>query len=164
MLCFPYNCATTHRYESDQLKPERLPDLAPQDCARFVRSSEVNSGLVEVRFDGLVARIEARHQSSLAAICRSGALSRLVRSLFARAAGRDITTVQLPRTAQRVTGSLPKPMLLTGTLLCAKIAFCINVHEDYELRDWSKRLGVTPERLKELVKDHGPIAGNIRKL
>ena len=40
----------------------------------------------------------------------------------------------------------------------------INVHEDYELRDWSKRLGVTPERLKELVKDHGPIAANIRTL
>jgi hypothetical protein len=55
-------------------------------------------------------------------------------------------------------------MLLTGTLLCAEIAFCINVHEDYELRDWSKRLGVTPERLKELVKDHGPIAANIRTL
>ena len=39
----------------------------------------------------------------------------------------------------------------------------INVHEEYELRDWSKRLGVTPERLKELVKEHGPIAANIRK-
>ena len=39
----------------------------------------------------------------------------------------------------------------------------INVHEEYELRDWSKRLGVRPERLKELVKEHGPIAANIRK-
>ena len=39
----------------------------------------------------------------------------------------------------------------------------INVHEDYELRDWSKQLGVTPERLKELVKEHGPIAANIRR-
>jgi hypothetical protein len=37
----------------------------------------------------------------------------------------------------------------------------INVHEDYELRDWSKRLRVTPERLKELVKEHGPIGANI---
>ena len=39
----------------------------------------------------------------------------------------------------------------------------INVHEDYELRDWSKQLGVTPERLKELIKEHGPIAANIRR-
>jgi len=39
----------------------------------------------------------------------------------------------------------------------------INVHEEYELRDWSRRLGVTPDRLKELVKEHGPIAANIRK-
>jgi hypothetical protein len=39
----------------------------------------------------------------------------------------------------------------------------INVNEDYELRDWSKRLGVTPERLKELVKKHGPMAADIRK-
>jgi len=40
----------------------------------------------------------------------------------------------------------------------------INVHEDYELRDWSKRLGVTSERLKELVKQHGPMAADIRKV
>ncbi len=39
----------------------------------------------------------------------------------------------------------------------------INVHEDYELRDWSKRLGVTSERLKELVKQHGTMAADIRK-
>jgi hypothetical protein len=39
----------------------------------------------------------------------------------------------------------------------------INVHEDYELRDWSNRLGVSPERLKELVKKHGPMAADIRK-
>jgi hypothetical protein len=25
----------------------------------------------------------------------------------------------------------------------------INIHEEYELRDWSKRLGVTPEELKK---------------
>jgi plasmid maintenance system antidote protein VapI len=36
-------------------------------------------------------------------------------------------------------------------------------HTQLSLRDWSKRLGVTPERLKELVKEHGPIAANIRK-
>ena len=39
----------------------------------------------------------------------------------------------------------------------------INVNEDYELRDWSKRLNVTPERLRELVKKHGPMASDIRK-
>ena len=39
----------------------------------------------------------------------------------------------------------------------------INVHEDYELRDWSSQLGVSPERLKELVKRHGPMATDIRK-
>ncbi len=27
----------------------------------------------------------------------------------------------------------------------------INVNQDYELRDWSKKFGVTPERLKEAV-------------
>jgi len=39
----------------------------------------------------------------------------------------------------------------------------INVHENYELRDWAKRLGVTPERLKQLVKEHGPMADDVRK-
>ena len=39
----------------------------------------------------------------------------------------------------------------------------INVHEEYELRDWSSQLGVSPERLKELVKKHGPMAADIRK-
>jgi hypothetical protein len=27
----------------------------------------------------------------------------------------------------------------------------INVNEDYELRDWSKKFGVTPEQLKRAV-------------
>ena len=27
----------------------------------------------------------------------------------------------------------------------------INVHQDYELRDWSRRFGVTPEQLKRAV-------------
>ena len=39
----------------------------------------------------------------------------------------------------------------------------INMHEDYEVRDWSKRLGVTPQRLKQLVKEHGPMAEDVRK-
>jgi Protein of unknown function (DUF3606) len=39
----------------------------------------------------------------------------------------------------------------------------INVGEDYELRDWSKKLGVTPERLKEAVKAAGTRAEDVRK-
>jgi hypothetical protein len=39
----------------------------------------------------------------------------------------------------------------------------INVHEDYELRDWSKSLGVTPERLKEAVAAVGDRAEKVRE-
>lgn len=39
----------------------------------------------------------------------------------------------------------------------------INVNEDYELRDWSKKLGVTPQQLKDAVKAVGPGAGKVRK-
>lgn len=39
----------------------------------------------------------------------------------------------------------------------------INVHEDYELRDWSKRLGVTPDELKKAVSQVGPSADAVRK-
>lgn len=39
----------------------------------------------------------------------------------------------------------------------------INVHEDYELRDWSKSLGVTPERLKEAVRAVGDRAEKVRE-
>ena len=31
----------------------------------------------------------------------------------------------------------------------------INVHEDYELRDWSRKFGVTPEQLKAAVQAVG---------
>jgi len=31
----------------------------------------------------------------------------------------------------------------------------INVGEDYELRYWSQKLGITPDRLKELVEQVG---------
>lgn len=31
----------------------------------------------------------------------------------------------------------------------------INVNEDYELRDWSKKFGVTPEQLKAAVQAVG---------
>ena len=39
----------------------------------------------------------------------------------------------------------------------------INVNQDYELRDWSKKLGVTPEQLKEAVKAVGPMVADVRK-
>ncbi|RZI59602.1 MAG: DUF3606 domain-containing protein [Rubrivivax sp.] len=34
----------------------------------------------------------------------------------------------------------------------------INVNEDYELRDWSKKFGVTPEQLKQAVNAVGSSA------
>ena len=39
----------------------------------------------------------------------------------------------------------------------------INVNEDYELRDWSKKFGVTPEQLKEAVKAVGTSADAVEK-
>jgi len=39
----------------------------------------------------------------------------------------------------------------------------INVNEDYELRDWSTRLGVTPEELKKAVEKVGTSANAVRK-
>lgn len=38
----------------------------------------------------------------------------------------------------------------------------INVHQDYELRDWAKSLGTTPERLKEAVQAVGDRAEKVR--
>ena len=39
----------------------------------------------------------------------------------------------------------------------------INVHEDYELRDWSRSLNTTPERLKEAVQAVGDRAEKVRE-
>jgi hypothetical protein len=39
----------------------------------------------------------------------------------------------------------------------------INVHQDYELRDWSKSLGVPPERIKEAVQAVGDRADKVRE-
>jgi len=39
----------------------------------------------------------------------------------------------------------------------------INVHEEYELRDWSKRLGVSKEELKKAVQSVGTSAEAVRK-
>lgn len=37
----------------------------------------------------------------------------------------------------------------------------INVHEDYELRDWSKSLGVSPDELKKAVAAVGDRAEKV---
>lgn len=37
----------------------------------------------------------------------------------------------------------------------------INVNEDYELRDWSKKLGVTPDELKRAVAAVGTQAAAV---
>lgn len=39
----------------------------------------------------------------------------------------------------------------------------INVNEDYELRDWSKKFGVTPEELREGVEAVGPTVAAVEK-
>ena len=39
----------------------------------------------------------------------------------------------------------------------------INVHEQYEVEYWSKELGVTPAKLRELVSKHGVMAADIRR-
>ena len=37
----------------------------------------------------------------------------------------------------------------------------INVNEDYELRDWSKKFGVTHDELKAAVKAVGPMVKDV---
>jgi len=37
----------------------------------------------------------------------------------------------------------------------------INVNEDYELQDWSKKFNVTPERLREAVQAVGTGADDV---
>jgi hypothetical protein len=39
----------------------------------------------------------------------------------------------------------------------------INVKEDYEVQYWTKELGVSKERLEQLVKDHGVSADAVRR-
>jgi hypothetical protein len=39
----------------------------------------------------------------------------------------------------------------------------INVHEDYELRYWTKELGVTPEKLKQTVEKVGVMVTDVGK-
>jgi hypothetical protein len=39
----------------------------------------------------------------------------------------------------------------------------INIHEAYEVEYWSKELGVSRERLRDLVAKHGVLATDVRK-
>lgn len=39
----------------------------------------------------------------------------------------------------------------------------INIHQDYELRDWARSLNTTPERLKEAVQAVGDRAEKVRE-
>lgn len=39
----------------------------------------------------------------------------------------------------------------------------IDVHEDYELRDWAKSMNTTPERIKEAVQAVGDRADKVRE-
>lgn len=39
----------------------------------------------------------------------------------------------------------------------------INVNQDYELRDWSRKFGVTPEELKRAVDKVGPQAADVER-
>jgi uncharacterized protein DUF3606 len=39
----------------------------------------------------------------------------------------------------------------------------IDVNEDYELRDWSKKFGVTPDKLKEAVQAVGDQADRVEQ-
>ena len=39
----------------------------------------------------------------------------------------------------------------------------INIHEPYELRDWSKKFGVSEEKLKQTVQQVGTSADAVKK-
>lgn len=39
----------------------------------------------------------------------------------------------------------------------------ININQDYEVRDWAKALGTTPEKLKEAVKQVGDRAEAVER-
>lgn len=39
----------------------------------------------------------------------------------------------------------------------------INIHENYEVEYWSKQLGVTPNQLKEAVKQAGTTATAVKE-
>jgi hypothetical protein len=38
-----------------------------------------------------------------------------------------------------------------------------NVNEEYELRDWSQKFGVTPDEIKSAVQKVGPMAKDVQQ-
>jgi hypothetical protein len=39
----------------------------------------------------------------------------------------------------------------------------INIHENYEVEYWSKELGISPEKLRQVVEDAGTSAKAVRE-
>jgi hypothetical protein len=39
----------------------------------------------------------------------------------------------------------------------------VNVHEDYEVRNWTKKFGVSAEQLRAAVEKVGPMASDVEK-
>ncbi len=39
----------------------------------------------------------------------------------------------------------------------------VNVNEPYELNDWAKKFGVSPDKIKEVEKKVGPMVSDIKK-
>lgn len=39
----------------------------------------------------------------------------------------------------------------------------INLHQDYEVRDWAKKFGVTPDELKQAVAKAGNLAEDVER-
>jgi hypothetical protein len=39
----------------------------------------------------------------------------------------------------------------------------INVNEDWERKRWADKFGVSEDRLKELVRQHGPMVKDVKK-
>ena len=39
----------------------------------------------------------------------------------------------------------------------------INTSEDYEVRDWAKKFGVSEDRLREAVRRVGPVASDVAR-
>ncbi|TWT13959.1 DUF3606 domain-containing protein [Reyranella sp. CPCC 100927] len=39
----------------------------------------------------------------------------------------------------------------------------ININQDYEVQDWSKSLGVTPDQLRKAVQAVGPMVADVKR-
>jgi hypothetical protein len=65
-----------------------------------------------------------------------------------------ITLLPLDGTSKRKNGRLIES--------CPANRSRINIHEEYEVEYWGRELGISPERLRELVGKHGVMAENIR--